>query len=527
MPNKTHRMDKNLHNIEDLFRKALEENEENPSQNAWGGIEKNLDKDNAVSIKRKYDLLKKVALLLLLLVTGLSIYVWKNQDKNPVKTNKDISEINKDTETKNNPLTEGSGTSTLQKPADALTVNKSNKGKQVTESENKIVDKPILENENAAPRKSLNLITSKNILTSSTKKNKIKFNKPEGPLLSDVSKSSIQNKNKLIKKLSNEIVETKTLNQIENKQPATVNPSDIQFDNNFPSIKILNSKDVENVEKNTVYKFATKEWLHNIALAKINPLTQIEKTIVRKPSIKSTKQSRFAITAFYSPDIAFYHFENKNPGNSNYNNFGNSETESYSSTLGVLIDFKISNHWGLQSRITLATSNFDQESKTLYAQSDNSGGIQYKLSTPLGDAFVKPSFSSNPNIGDSLFSKSTSHTLQYLGIPLALKYNFNKGKFILNTFGGLTANFLTTGRIKTELESANDSEFKTIDKIHGLKPFYLSGLAGIGLDYNFYKNLSVCFSPTFRFALNSINRNVPVASFPNSFSFGLGLKMEL
>ncbi|MEO8852406.1 MAG: hypothetical protein ABI359_01415 [Ginsengibacter sp.] len=87
--------------------------------------------------------------------------------------------------------------------------------------------------------------------------------------------------------------------------------------------------------------------------------------------------------------------------------------------------------------------------------------------------------------------------------------------------------FLIRGRITTELESANDIEFKTTDKMHGLKPFYLGGLAGIGLEHNFYKKLSVCFSPTFRFALNSINSHVPAASFPNSFSFGLGLKMEL
>ena len=288
----------------------------------------------------------------------------------------------------------------------------------------------------------------------------------------------------------------------------------------------MNSKNVGNIKSNSADSFATKELLQNIALARINPLIQIEKSIVHKPSIKSTSQSRFAISAFYSPDIAFYHFGNKNPGNSN-NNFENLETESYSSTLGVLVDFEISKHWGLQSGITLATSNFDQESKTLYAQPDNSGGIKYKLNTLLGDAYVLPSFSRNPNIGDSIYSKSTTHTLQYLEIPLALKYYFNRGKFTLNTLGGISANFLTGGRITTELKRGNDNETETTNKIHGLKSTYFSGLAGIGLDYNFYKNLSVSFSPTIRFALNSINSNVYVQSFPNSFGFSTGLKIKL
>ena len=519
MPDKIYRMDKNLHDIEDLFRKGLEDNEDIPSEKAWDGIEKKLDKENVVSIKRKYDLLKKVALLLLFLLAGLGIYVWKNQNKNLVKTNKDISEIKKDTKTKNDPLTKESDTSAFQKPVDTLTVNKSNNVKTVTESENKIVDKTTLENNNAIPKKSLIPIVSKNLSHTSTKKNKIKFNKPEGPLLSDASKFSIQQKDKLIKKNSNEVVKIKTQNQIVNNQLAVVN--------NLYAKEALNPKNVFDIKINTTDLFATKQSLQLIALAQINPMMQIEKTIVPKPSIKSSNQSRFAITAFYSPDIAFYHFENNVGANSNNTNFEKSQTESYSSTLGALVDYKISKYWGLQSGITLATSNFNLESETLYAQPDNTGGIKYKLSTPLGDAYVLPSFSNNPNIGDSIFSKSTTHTLQYLGIPLTVKYNFNKGKFTLNPFGGLTANFLTRGRITTELESANDSEFKTIDKIHGLKPFYLSGLAGIGLDYNFYKKFSVCFSPTFRFALNSINRNVPVASFPNSFGFGLGLKMEL
>ena len=527
MPNKTHRMDKNLHDIEDLFRKALEDNEENPSQKAWDGVEKKLDKDNVVSIKKKYDLLKKVALLLVFLLVALSIYVWKSQDKNTVKTNKDISEINKETKSKNDTLTRKSGTTTLQKPVDTLTVNKSNNVKQVTESENKMVDKTILENDNASPKKSLISITSKNLSNATIKKNKIKLKKPDESLLSDVSKFSIQKKGRFLKRKSNEVVETKIPNRIEEKQLPTENLSGASFGNNLPAIEPFNPKSLEDIKKNSTDMFATKEPLQNISLSKINPSIEIEKTIVRKPSIKSKNRSRFAITGFYSTDITFYHFENNDPGNSNNTNFKNSETESYSSTLGALIDYKISKHWGLQSGITLATSNFILESETLYAQADNSGSIKYKLSTPFGDAYVLPSFSINPNIGDSIFSKSTTHTLQYLGIPLALKYNFGKGKFTLNALGGITANFLTRGSITTELESGNNNETETTNKIHGLKPFYLSGLAGMGLDYKIYKNFSLSFSPTFRFAFNSINSNVQEKSFPKSISLVLGVKMKL
>ncbi len=551
-------MDKNLHDIEDLFRKELEDNEENPSQNAWDGIEKKLDKENVVSIKKKYNLLRKVTLLLAILLTGLSIYVWKNQDKSPVKPNKDITGINKEAKTKNNTLTEESGTTTLQKPVDSLTINKSDNSKQitesvttnlknrvdtltvnknnnikeVTESENRVSDRTILKDDNDNLPKSLNPITAKNLSNTSIPKNKIKNSSPDGSHSSDVSESSaskfsIQKKGKLIKRNSDEFVETKRPKQIEDEQPNGVSHSGIGFDNNLPSIETLNSKDGGNVEKNTVGKFATKELLQNIGLVKINPSTQIEKTIVRKPSIKSTKQSGFAITAFYSPDIAFYHFENNDQRNSNNTDFENSETESYSSTIGALVEYNFSEHWGLQTGITLATTNFQLDSDTIYAEPDNSGQIKYKLRSPLGDAYVLPYFSNSPNIGDSILSKSPTHTLQYLGIPLAVKYNFNKGKFSLNALGGITANFLSCGRISTELESGANSEIETTNKIYGLKPLYFSGLVGIGVDYNIYKKFSISFSPTLRFALSAINSNFNEPSYPISLGFVLGLKMKL
>jgi hypothetical protein len=48
---------------------------------------------------------------------------------------------------------------------------------------------------------------------------------------------------------------------------------------------------------------------------------------------------------------------------------------------------------------------------------------------------------------------------------------------------------------------------------------YLSCLVGIKPGYNLYKNRSLLFSPTLRFALNSINKNARLRSFliPSDF----------
>ena len=67
-------MDKNLQNIEDLFKEAFENDEEQLPPGVWNNIEHVLDKDNLVSIKKKYNSLKKFAILLLFLLVGFSIY---------------------------------------------------------------------------------------------------------------------------------------------------------------------------------------------------------------------------------------------------------------------------------------------------------------------------------------------------------------------------------------------------------------------------------------------------------------------
>lgn len=507
-------MDKNLHGIGDLFKKALEDNEEIPSQKAWDGIEKKLDNNNLKSIKRKYDSVKKVALLLLFLLAGLSIYVWKTREKIWPKPKKEISDSHREGK-KKNALTEEPESKALTKKIDSFAFDENSNLRRPVVNNPKINNESNPESENINSEKSLRLPIAKNI-SKIPLENKASFKKSQGRL-SDELKFGIQKNNKW-NKPSNEVVKINTAVQIEQKQREMGIIADKPPGKNGRH---------ENIEYLTTPDLLSKEELNNISLLKINPTVLIGKTHISESLKKSPKQSHLSITAFYSPDLVFYHFEKNALINSNNSNLDKTETESYSSTTGILIDYKISNRWVIESGITLATSNFNLDDETLYAQQDNSGIIQYKLSTPLGNTYLKPSFSNNLNVGDSIFSQSTTQTLQYLEFPIAIKYYLKKGKLTFNALAGISANFLVRGSITTELEYANDNELETTHMIYGLKQFYINGLAGLGADYNFYKNFSVTFSPVFRFALNSINNNLPIQSFPNSFGFALGLKLKM
>lgn len=71
-------MNKDLPDIEELFKSALEDNEEFPSSKVWDDIENILDKDDVILIRRKYENLKRISFLLFFLLLGISIYQLNN-----------------------------------------------------------------------------------------------------------------------------------------------------------------------------------------------------------------------------------------------------------------------------------------------------------------------------------------------------------------------------------------------------------------------------------------------------------------
>ncbi len=74
-------MDKNLQNIEDLFKKGLEGNEESPSEEVWNTIDQSLEKDNSLKFKKKYYSLKRATAILVVVLALLSIYVLRNESR--------------------------------------------------------------------------------------------------------------------------------------------------------------------------------------------------------------------------------------------------------------------------------------------------------------------------------------------------------------------------------------------------------------------------------------------------------------
>lgn len=253
----------------------------------------------------------------------------------------------------------------------------------------------------------------------------------------------------------------------------------------------------------------------------------IKATTFEKPPKKLSGLGRFSISGFYSPDLASYHLEDADvagqPDNSE--EIRRTERHEFSSTIGLLLEYRLNNKWTLQSGLTFSHTNIATEPKTIYAQPVSSGDIKYRLNVSSGYGYLAPSFQRTPAPGDTLRITAITHKLRYLGVPIGVKHSIIRGRITIETVTGLTVNFLTAGKLETEINKGPDNEIDVLNKIEGLKPVYLSGQAGIAAEYKLTDNVSAVLAPTARFALMSINKTSVVKSYPYTLGLSSGLKI--
>jgi Outer membrane protein beta-barrel domain len=535
-------MSKDLHNIDDLFRKGLEENQDLPGSSVWDKIDKALDRKKVVSISKKYNKLKWAAAVLLLFSIGMAMYTLhiRKQNRELVRQNaaqKNIAGQNsqpgisaKDSAIMNNitttPGRDASSNTKLKQQSNRTDSITTNIKEEITSGD--LVSKDQ-EEKKSMPNKKLN-----DSVTHEKANAGIALRSQNNPLLKNNTASKTQ-----VQAGTIDLANATVLNDNKSTTPQNNKTIIVPSETKSNSVLQIASDRQKNIETASL----APQLNNDLTLPKINPSFELNKTLReqainingRKTSFSKNIRlsprdiSLFSATLFFSPDLVSTDLKDDHPRyrEEERNAIEKDEQIKFSSTFGILLDYTLGKRWKLESGITYSTRKTDIHPKTIYARPDNSGNVNYRFNCSAGYSYVAINSYAAPLPGDSINALASANNLQYIGLPFYAKYVVTAGRFTILPGAGVSFNFLTKGQIETTIATSTGAKNSSTDKIQGLKSMYLNGLAGIGLQYKLNKMFSLSFEPTYRFALSPINKDASVKTNLNSIGLSAGLVFKL
>ena len=463
-------MNKDLHDIDELFRSSLDDHKEAPSAGVKESLDTALDKKEAVEYKKRFIIWKRAALLLLLLLAGFVLY----ESGLIIKGNGHY------TAKKSNPaydnISGGENESINQNKTARTNADKIITNQPAIQTDNR--DNETISTTNTFPDKQLNTFLQKqdavfSIFTSQPAK------KSNAPANYD---TDLQTNKHSIEPLDNQI--------------SKASLTELFFKNIFqmPSVAVSNSPLKGDNEK-------------NIAKKKPNPF---------KPF--------WMITPFVSYDQVGYKLDSDDPLAAN--SIKHREVHEPSFSGGLLIARQFTNHWGLQSGFVYTSTQIGISPQKMYALQLPGGDVAYKFITSSGYAYIKLGGGQPPAVGDSITTSDAKHLLKHISIPLSLKYKIGKNKLTVSPSAGIEANFITSAKVEVGIDLASNREIVTVNKLKAIRTFYLSAVTGVEASYRVSKKMSVNVQPVFRYALSPITKNNVVETFPYSFGVRAGVTIK-
>ena len=232
-------------------------------------------------------------------------------------------------------------------------------------------------------------------------------------------------------------------------------------------------------------------------------------------------QPYWAISAFVSSDHPGYRLDKDGP---TILKIKQHEEHQSSYSAGIFVSRQVKNRLAIQTGLIFSNIGIAISPQEIYASPNATGHVLYKYVVSSGYAYIKPGFASVPATGDSLTAEGAQHSLQYLIIPLTVKYNLIKShRFILSPGLGIAGNFLTSAKIETDVAGSIYREHMSIKKLDGIRSFNWSVMGDIALEYLANKRMSLDLHPFFSYALSPITNKNDVETFPYNIGIGAGV----
>lgn len=473
-------MERHLHNIEGLFKEGLEDHEEAPSESVWNNLENKLDKQKAFLMERKYASAKRIALVLFFLLMSLVIFEVKKAETGAAP--------------EQGKMVADNSTSSNNRQANTVAPEGSATPENSPEDNNLI--KSDLPPADDFSGKAPDASSSEPDMFNSFNRQK-----RSSGARADVNISS----------------PGATEDAGDAPTDATDN-SPLSYAPYFPQVIGHAKQDAELADR-------------KIKLLSIPSLFAAIPAGAASAKGRNNKKHGLFVSPFFSPRMAWYKLQDddaNDPG-SQYEaaEVEKREQREFSFAAGLYLGFHLNDKWSLQTGLIYNNTNISLRPTLLYAQRDESGDVKYRINSSSGYGYVLPAFSSHPAVGDSLYSFTTVHILDYLEVPLMAERSVHLKKWDFTLTAGPSVNFLVSGRIETTLKKGFREEDEVVNRLYGLKKVHLTGGVTAGAEYRLNNRFSLRVAPALKFSLNSINQNIGIKSYPNSFGLNAGVKINL
>ena len=284
-----------------------------------------------------------------------------------------------------------------------------------------------------------------------------------------------------------------SFNNIETK--STQNSLNIG-DNEFDNVAISNEINSKNNTKND--QTQKEKALFDISF--INQNTDQ----VTSVQIKNEKDKKWSVGPSISP-VYFNTLQKGSPISSDLEN--NSKTTDEALSYGVKVDYQLSDKFKIQSGVNKVELAYN--TKNVNTVLTSSKLPNHNINTTNSGLHISSSNTTNSSSQESTqLSKSNAEgdlnqSIEYVEIPLEMKYNLFQSRVGLNVVGGFSTFILTNNQVS--LVSLNSTT--TLGEANNLNAFNFSGNVGFDIDYKINKDWFLNLSPMVKYQFNTFSNS--------------------
>lgn len=512
-------MEKNPNEIDDVFNKVYLHYEDEPSGEVWNHVNLWLDKKEAEKFKKRFIGWKRLAILLLFLLSGIVIYDSRNIILNNKGTALLIQKSKSEQGTYIDKQTPASAdSSSLEYGPNNLAGTKNDFYKPNSFPITKL---PPLDSLATFPVKGIKQISKMDsglfILSTNTKARDSKGQLKVPSETVEISANNTKGIHKHLEISSAINFEKALVAGKSNKQTISkFHQENLNYIDSFSSISIPTT-----IQKNLNTFKVNTETLHSNDNLKL-PLDS------RNNLLPDQFKPYWSITGFVSHEWSQYNLSNEgpdyNPGTQNIQEeISNRENHESSISGGLMASYLLTKHFGFKSGLVISNTNILIDPQEMYATREPGGTIGYKYVTSSGYAYINPKSGIQPSLGDSLQSSFAQHRIQSLAIPIQLVYRIDYRKFSIMPSAGISINFISKATVQTVLKNSYNNENISIQSLYGMRKVYLGFTGDINFQYNYSKRWSFNVLPMFRYALTPITQSNVVKTYPYSMGISAGI----